>query len=254
MKLTLLDIVQLILSDMDGDEVNSISDTVESEQIARIVKETYMDIISRADLPEHHSLFELEATTVATPTLMTLPTDALGVDWIIYNKFITDETIDPYFQDVPYKDMNTFLHDMYSLDTDEDNVASGTLTINGDSITLLWTDDKHPDFFTVFDDYYILFDSYYSDEDSTLQKTKSLAYGLLEPTWTHTDGATPDLDSKQFSLLIQEAKSQAFIDLKQVENPKAEQRARKAWLNMQRRNKNFKIDQYNTYPNYSRKG
>ena len=40
-KMTLLAMVQDILNDMDGDEVNSISDTVEAEQVAQIIKTTY---------------------------------------------------------------------------------------------------------------------------------------------------------------------------------------------------------------------
>ena len=41
MKMTLLDITQSILSAMDSDYANSIGDTVEAEQVATIVKETY---------------------------------------------------------------------------------------------------------------------------------------------------------------------------------------------------------------------
>ena len=40
MKTTLLQIVQSILSDMDSEEVNSISDTTEAQQIASVVEDT----------------------------------------------------------------------------------------------------------------------------------------------------------------------------------------------------------------------
>jgi hypothetical protein len=39
-KMTLLEIVQDILSDMDSDEVNSINDSVESLQLAQMIKST----------------------------------------------------------------------------------------------------------------------------------------------------------------------------------------------------------------------
>ena len=42
MKFTLLEMVQEILSDMDSDEVDSIEDTVEAEQVATIVRSTYL--------------------------------------------------------------------------------------------------------------------------------------------------------------------------------------------------------------------
>ncbi len=41
MRRTLLDMVQEILSDMDSDEVESIDDTVEAEQVVSILKSTY---------------------------------------------------------------------------------------------------------------------------------------------------------------------------------------------------------------------
>ena len=56
---TLLRLVQDILSSLDSDEVNSISDTPESLQVANIVRTTYEDLVSLLDLPEHFSFFEL---------------------------------------------------------------------------------------------------------------------------------------------------------------------------------------------------
>jgi len=37
MKMTLLEMVQNILSDMDSEEINSISDSNEAEQIAKVI-------------------------------------------------------------------------------------------------------------------------------------------------------------------------------------------------------------------------
>ena len=48
---TLLDITQEILSEMDSDDVNSISDTVESEQVANIVITVYRDMMSNRNWP-----------------------------------------------------------------------------------------------------------------------------------------------------------------------------------------------------------
>lgn len=52
MKQTLLEMVQLILSSIDGEEVNSIDDTVEANQVALIVKSVYYDMLSDISLPE----------------------------------------------------------------------------------------------------------------------------------------------------------------------------------------------------------
>lgn len=256
MKLNLLEITQLILSDMDSDEVNSISDTPEAQQVASIIKETYIDIISRADLPEHYSLFELnESGNITYPCVMRLPADVLDLIWVKYNNYDPDlATPNPYYKEVQFMDLKLFMDRMYALNADENNIVTAALTVGTDSIDLVWQDNKFPSFYTTYNDHTILFDSYQATQDDTLMKNKTVCYGLQEPTFTMTDTFTPDLDSKQFSLLIQESKSQAFLDLKQVANTKSEARARKGWLNMQRQSSSFPDDYYNNLPNYSRKG
>lgn len=255
MKLTLLEMTQLILSDMNGAEVNSISDNTESLQVANAIKETYIDIISRADLPEHFSFFEVEASGDASlPCVMYLPSTVLKIDYLKYDKDDgTSSYRTPQYEKINFLDFDTFVDRMYSLDPDESTVDSGTLTISSDTIPLIWENDKAPDYYTTYDDYTLIFDSYNSDVDATLQKNKTVCYGQKEPTFTLSDSFTPDLDSKQFSLLLQESKAQAFADLKQVTNSKAENRARKGWINMQRSKVAFPVNYYDEYPNYGRK-
>ncbi len=53
MKRTLLEMTQSILSDMDSEAVNSISDTVEAQQIASVVEDTYYNIVAARKIPEH---------------------------------------------------------------------------------------------------------------------------------------------------------------------------------------------------------
>ena len=85
MKLTLLQMVQSILSSMGSDEVNSISDTTESLQVADIIKQTYMNMLGRYDLPQHNQPFQLQASnTAASPTLMTFPAGVTRIEWIKY--------------------------------------------------------------------------------------------------------------------------------------------------------------------------
>lgn len=234
MKYTLLELTQLLLNDLDGDQVDSITDTAEATQVANIILETYNDIISRADLPEHYNLFELQASgDVTLPIIMYLPSGVVSLLWIKYNNE-TDDTPSPYYKEVCYQDLDSFMNTMLSLDPDEDNIDTTTLTIGSDSIPLIYQTDKFPQYFTTFNDNTLIFDSFNSDEDATLQKTKTIAYGLTETDSELSDGFIPDLDSHQFALLIADAKSQAFIELKQVENVKAERRARKQWIHLQK--------------------
>ena len=60
-KKTLLQIVQNILSDMDSEDVNSLNDSIEAQQVASIVEDTYYNIIATRHIPEHQELIKLTA-------------------------------------------------------------------------------------------------------------------------------------------------------------------------------------------------
>jgi hypothetical protein len=247
-KYTLLEMVQAILSSLDGDEVNSISDTVESAQVATIIKNSYFDIVSSLNLPEHHELFELTATTSATPIVMERPSDVTDIHWVKYNN-ATTEFPDNDFVEVEYIDVATFINRSYALSEGTDNVESCTLTTrNSDSLTINYLNDAFPRYYTSWDERQIVFDSYMASEDSFLQKSKVQAYGEIAPSWTHANTFTPNLDAKHFTLLLNEAKAQAFIELKQQANPKAEKRARRGWIQAQRTKKSIGPDaRYSAY-------
>ena len=74
MRYTLKEMVDTILSAMESDEVNSISDTQESNQVVLILRSLYYDIANDIGLPEHSTFVELNASGDNTkPTLMTCP-------------------------------------------------------------------------------------------------------------------------------------------------------------------------------------
>lgn len=256
MRKTLLEMTQNILSSVDGDEVNSISDTAESLQIAAILETTYWDIVSRAEFPKNFTFFELDPSGDSSkPTIMYLPSTQLTLSWVRYNVATTADP-SPNFWDVQFQDLDTFLQRMYAHNTADDGVTSFDHTLdNGDSMTFLARTDKFPTYYTTFDDRTLLFDSYDSTVDSILQESKTMCYGERLPTWSNTDTFIPDLPAKQFSLLFNEAKSLAWAELKQAQNAKAEQRARKGWISSQKnkRNVNNPRNELDRLPNYGRK-
>jgi hypothetical protein len=74
MKLSLLDIVQDILNEMDGDTVNSIDDTVEAQQVAQIVKTTYLEMMANRNWPHLQTGFSCTSfTDTSYPTSLALP-------------------------------------------------------------------------------------------------------------------------------------------------------------------------------------
>ena len=228
MKMTLLELTQACLRSIKGEEVNSISDTAESLAVADIIKESYYTLVSQKDYPELYTLFELDASgDSAKPTLMTLPSGIIGLEWIKYNKRLSTDPNDKY-SDLIYLPLKTFLDFNHMINTSESNTGSFTLTtVNNSSITFYYRNDIAPTYYTSFDDFNLVFDSYDSVVNTTLVKDKTQCFGLKEDTWSNIDSFTPLLDSQQFITLLNKAKAMTWLELRQTQNPIAERTARK---------------------------
>ncbi len=248
MKYTLLEMTQNILSAMDSDQVTSIFSTAESRQVAEVIRTAYFNIIARANLPEHNQLIQLDGLNAsATPVIMHIPNNVAKIDWIKYNTETEEQTQDSYTY-VTILPIQQFLEMEHQLNTDESIVD--TMVYEG--ITHYFYNDRGPRYCTIIDDRYVVFDAYDSDVDTTLQKSKSLAYGRVVPTFTMANAFTPDLDEQQFPLLLNEAKSLAFLELKQITHEKAEQESRRQWRTLQSTKKMDKPNPMDTFPNFGR--
>lgn len=232
MKYTLIELTQRILESMDSDEVSSIDDTVESLAVANIIKECYFDIVSKLDLPEKESIFQLTASGDNTkPVLMYLPTNVLDLQRIKYN---SNTVADPNWYDLVYLSWDDYLAMQNGLTTADSNVDSMTITEDGQTFTFKYKTDTVPYYYSSFNDNTLLFDSFDSAVNSTLVGAKTMCFGSIEAEFSLTDNYVPDLDARQFQLLLQAAKAQTFVELKQVENPKAERKERKNEIVAQR--------------------
>lgn len=248
-KMNLLEITQDILSDMDSDEVNSINDSVEALQVAQIIKTTYYNIIDGKDYAFLYELFQLQASgTDDRPTHMKLPDDIIDLKYIKYNNKKTDEAKDLY-QIVEYKLPEEFMAIVDVRDSTATNIKKVTDTTG---ITLNILNDKCPQYFTSFDDENIVFDSYLSTIDTTLQNTKSQCHGKRSVAFTLSDTFTPDLPVQMFTYLLNEAKSAAFLTLKQMANQKAEQISTKQRRRMSQDAWKLQDEKGIMYPNYGR--
>lgn len=328
MKRTVLDMVQEILSSLSSDEVNSISDTAESMQVASILKTVFNNITARGDFGEHSQMFQLNASEgIGLPTLMTKPDSISRIEWIKYynqddgafdtipshagkdhdintdiqntnivetgqvstsaaslvgsksltfnstptwinvGQSVTDLTnsaaipvnttvtattyntvtisnavVSPgvssgdiisfsplnfpiFYEYVTILPIVQFLDMVNTFNPDDDDVD----TYSFQNINLRYKNDKKPQYCTVLQDYYILFDSYQALLDDTLQSSKTLCFGQLLPVFNLVDTFIPNLDDKQFPLLVNEAKTWAWYELKQMPHQKSEQEAKRQW-------------------------
>jgi hypothetical protein len=233
-KMTLLEMVQDILSDMDADEVNSINDTVEAVQVAQIIKTCYFEMLSNRNWPHTRKLVQMDSSgDVGKPNYLKLPENLKQLEFIKYEvkKSLAAKS---ELKELTYKEPDAFLR----LVSNRDSLKATTTTVTDFSGTkLLIANDVQPTYWTSFDDVYLVTDSFYSVLDTTLQSAKTQCLAYLYPSWTKADSFIPDLPVDAFSALLEESKSTAFITLKQMANQKAEQKAtrqqrwlsRKAW-------------------------
>ena len=243
MKRTLLQIVQNILSDMDSEDVNSISDSIEAEQIASVVRDVYYNMVSTRMIPEHQELVKLVSlSNSALPTHFQVPDSVKRIDFIRYN---VSTTSDIEFKEIQYIEPLLFL----TLHQDGANVTT-VYDVNGNT-PLLIRNDQMPTYYTSFDDLHIVMDSYKSDTDQILAENKTQALGHKIPTFTISDNFTPDLDEVLFPYLIAESKSTCFSLFKSGVDQKIEQAARRQKSYMQ--SDMYRVKKENKRPYYGRR-
>lgn len=235
MRYTLKEMVDLILNSMDSDSVNSISDTVESLDVANTIKSCYYDLATDLNLPEHNKFYELNASgDNALPCLMTLPNNALTLHSLKYDKRADGDLLADY-QYLDRLELEDFMIRQSALRDYTTDVDEMSFTSNGETFqVMIWT-DRHPTYYTTFDDHTLLFDAYDSDIDTTLQKSKTMALGGIYPAFTLDDDFVPELDPTQFSLLINHAKVRCFNEKKQMVNSEALKETRRQRIIVQKR-------------------
>lgn len=237
--MSLLDIVQSVLSDMNSDAVSSISDTVESEQIAMIVRDTYNEMIVTRKYLDLNKYINLNSSTDNLyPTYMSLPKNVGDVFEVRYKGRLVKK-LSP----------KEFIAICNGKQEESDKVFDMKEKSTG--MTLKVTNNYRPLYWTTFDDENIIFDAWESELSETLLSTDVVIYAEVFPEFSLTDNYIPPLPTRAYPLLLAEAKSKAFADIKQMPSAKEEQKARRMRSYMSRE-KNTSGNGIR-YPNYGRK-
>jgi hypothetical protein len=248
-KLTLIEIVQDIANDLDTDNVNSISDTVESVQIAQIVKTSYFELMASRNWAHLKRTVQMSSVSDPDrPTHLQLPEGTKEVIAFSYNKITAEDPTRDRFSLIEYVEPEEFLKDVSFRNM---NLAEITKVVDFGGAPIYIYNDRQPSKYTSFDDEYIVLDSYNSALETTVQNSNTQSLIYFDPIWSHIDSAIPDMPSEAFPLLVEEAKSTASVVLRQVSNAKAEQKAQRQnrWLSR----KDWRVKGGVRYPNYGRK-
>ena len=249
--MTLLEMVQNILSDMEEDVVTSYTDTVSSQAVAEIIKNTYDNIISGRDWPHLYKMFKISSTGTNTPTRMLLPETIMSLVYVKYNKKRLGESRDRYTE-IPFVEPQEFMRILDARDDSDDAIA---IVNDPDSqVPLNVYTDRHPTMYTSFSEAALTFDGYYGDVENgaRLFTDNTQCYGRLYPNIVMSDSLYFPLPIEAYQMLLEEAKSTAFLTLKQMPNQKAEQHS----VTQRRRmsQQAWTIRNGIKYPDYGRKG
>lgn len=247
-KMTVLDMVQDILSSMDSDEVNSISDTVESWQVANAVKTTYYEIIGGLDVPSLQRLQKLDACLdPSRPNYLKIPENVKNFEWIKYDYRTNDQ---PDYRVLVYLEPEEFVWEL-----EKRNNLTTNITVVDDysGARLQIFNNQMPYYWTSFDNDHICFDGFDNTKEATLEQTFSLTLAQVLPEFRLEDSFVPSLDGDSFPLLLAEAKSYCWTNYKQQPNGKEEQKAKRQRIRGM--NDRWRANQrmYDRYPNYGRK-
>lgn len=245
-KPTLLEITQDVLNDISGDEVDSIVDTVESIQVAAIVKSTFFDMMTTRNWPHTRKLIQpLADGTLTLPTHFSLNSSVKELISIYYDKSKTAGKSE-YFE-LKYLTPDDFLRFTNQRNTLDTNTK---VVVDPSGIKINIATNFAPQYYTSFDDEQLVLDAYDVSVETFLVKVKFQVYAYIIPDWTHTDAFVPSLPLEAFPQLIEETKSKAAIKLRQQPDQKAEQESQRQRRYMAR--KDWTMAGGIRFPNYGR--
>jgi hypothetical protein len=238
MQKTLLKMVQNTLSLMDSDEINSIGDTIEGEQIAVCYSTIYDQIVTEYSLPGKTKTIRIGSTE-----------DMMSIDEIQYD--VRNAAGDP-----PKYATMTVISNQEFLDrqTNKDTTDSNTLSQRwpNTDITFGIHTNKAPRYVTLVEDRILVFDSLNTVVDTNLASLKSYVAGEVQDSLAINDTTEVALPGELLSLLETNATELAFDLYKQATPAKIVHLARKARVRQQRSKFKFR-DQRRTGEDYGRK-
>lgn len=215
-KKTLLEIVQYVLSAMEADNVNSISATVESVAIARVVEETFYELISQSDWPHLETTIPLDSSSdLSKPNFLKIPENVKHIKGLWYND-----------KPLKYMDPEKFINFTNERDLFLDDVVE-SLTDTGVRIKVV--NSKDPTYFTVLNDKYIITDSFDITDGSVLYGSKAVALATTIPIFQMSDEFVPDLPENMVPTFLAMVKRSAFLYFRREPSNKDERAALAGW-------------------------
>jgi hypothetical protein len=250
MSLTVLKVVQDMLSDMDSDSVNSIGDTQEAYQVASALERVYNQSISDYDFMHIQTGYQLQgAGDPATPTQMSCPHSTQTILEVRYDTQLVGASA-PSLATIDYLTPSQFVNIVSNLDTSATNTDA--VVIPGGT-TVGIRNDRAPKYWTSFDQETLVFDAYNNTVDTTLQASKSWVFGAVGDKLVLADSTVVTVPMELEDFILTQTAELCFGLWKGSTPRIVIDRARKSRVRMKRL-KDRQRSQGDTGPDYGRKG
>lgn len=212
MSTTLLRVVQSVLSAMESDNVNSISDTTESISIAKVAEETFFEMLSQSDWPHLETTIKLVSTSDSErPSFLEIPVETKYIKGFWYDD-----------KKVKYLEPVEFISFVNNRNEDMENVSITNLE-NGVRVKIF--NDRDPEYFTTFNQKEIALDSFDRTEGATLVADKSYALASIIPKFTLSDDYVIGLPQSVMPTYLAMVKRSCFLYFRRESSPKDERAA-----------------------------
>jgi hypothetical protein len=188
-KLTLLQIVQRVLSAIDSDNVASIDETPESEQIVHLTNTVYSDILD--DIPWYHRREVGKLLVTSDPHIMRIPDD---------KDHILDLNIWYNGKQIQYIEPADMVYKFAKRDKTLPNVTDGGVV-----------NDRDPVYWTSYDDRNIVFDA---ANGYLVEDLSQVLFSYMPTANLSQDLDVPDLPDRLSSVLLWGVLEEAFRTLK----------------------------------------
>lgn len=234
-KLTNLELVQNILSSMDSDNVNSISDTEEASQIQIVLKEVYNNIISRRRWEFLKKTRQLEnVSDITRPNKMKIPDNVTRIECFNWQTIDAKDPERKPWKQLSYLPPCDFIKHVQSRDVEQLKIQGRVLeVVNDDLVPIPMITDKEPSYWTSFDDVHVYLDNFTDvGTNATATSPRTSVDVTQQQLWRDGDLEIQFLPPEMFPLLLAEAKSTCWLNFKGASNAKAEQVASRQYIKM----------------------
>lgn len=247
-RMTLLEMVQNIMSASSDFAVNSINDLEQSLTVAEHIKTQYYILIDGKEWAFLKGLDKLQSLSDPTqPTKLKFPDNVAKIRYLSYDITGPSDTR-TQVREMRFVDPEVFLINSQAMDDSASNVVT---SVDSRGIKLNFFNDRAPTCYTTFDNEYAYLDSYNINVESTVNGAKTTCNTIITPTWTMEDTFIPKLPDNMFSLLLEQSRVRCNFYMKEFSDDLGQANSKDLYVNAKTRE--FKKDGGIKYANWSRK-